>query len=97
MWRWYSMEPIRVVCFEGVGQVMMTDEVMAITAVYEAMQYRLSHGVEKWPTVFGQGDFNNDGIISLQDLDFFYEYYSETNGHTRAEKFNYGTGNPANR
>ncbi len=97
MKRWYSIGNIRVADFDGDGQVMMTDEVMAITAVYEAMQYRLSHGVEKWPTVFGQGDFNNDGIISLKDLDFFYEYYSETNGHTRTEKFGYGTGNPDNR
>ncbi len=71
MKRWYNMGKIQVVDFDGDGVVEEQDRIDADAIISQ------NTGVTSvWPRVFGNGDINDDGFITVEDYNEFHLYWN---------------------
>ena len=85
MKRWYNMGMIQVADFNGDGVVSDPQDRLAAEA---AVAWGIAHP-DVWPVVFGNGDINDDGFITLDDKIEFLNYW--TNVNNRLLNRDYGT------
>ncbi len=95
--RWYSLGMIQVADFNGDGIVSNTndlDAAAANAAINAGIAYWQAHGTQLWPTVFGNGDIDGNGMIDENDRTFYNSYRNgNTPTHNPTVRYDYHNAN----